>query len=198
MLFESGSPFPPANSSTGAARRGPLAAEPAEAADVERAILKKRARELARPLSAPSEAPGLAEFVILRIADERYLVEASSIRDAVTAREFTPLPGVPAFVSGITVIRGRIVAIADLRRLLGLPGRGPAEATTLVVLEHRGIEFALAVDQVSIPASGTINAPAVLPAGGPDPKFLRGVTADGLILLDLGAISSALIVNEEI
>jgi purine-binding chemotaxis protein CheW len=174
-------------------------ADAAPSPDAERAILKQRARELARRTSAGKQISALPEHVILTIAGERYLVEAARVREAIAVREITPLPGAPAAIQGIAAVRGRVVAVADLRRLFGLPDISETGSGKLVVIEHRGVEFGVVVDAVTVPQSSLMLGSAASSAsGGPDAKFLRGVTPEGLILLDLSAITGALTVNEEL
>lgn len=184
------------------ALRARLEQQQADAAlsrDQERETLRRRARELARQPAVTAAHSPLAEHVILALGDERYLVPSASVREAVAGREITPLPGVPPTIRGIAAVRGRVVAVADLRRLFGLPDLTERPGAKLVVIEHRGVEFAIAADEVIVPPVGEPAEPT-LPAmpGGPDTRFLRGTTAGGLILLDLAAITAALAVNDEL
>lgn len=161
-------------------------------------ILKARARELAQEAGEESGAGKRAEVVELFIAGERYAVESGYVGEVYPLKEMTNLPGTPPFILGITNVRGRVVAVNDLRRFFGLPETPAAESSKLVILRHSEIEVGVLADAVlgvrSLPLT-ELQAP--LAGGGA--KYLRGITADRTALLDAEKIltDESIVVREE-
>jgi purine-binding chemotaxis protein CheW len=169
--------------------------------DEKRKILKGRARELSREMTAGGGTGESAEVVELRVADERYGVESCYVHEVYPLKEMTWLPGTPPFVLGITNVRGRIVAVNDLRRFFSLPGAQTTAGGKLVILGNEAMEFGVLADEVvgvrSIPLAEL--QPPLRTLTGNGAKYLRGITGDRLALLDAEKILSdrRIVINEE-
>lgn len=158
-----------------------------------RNILRERARVLARPIGAGSDAGDQLEFLEFAVADERYGIETAHIREVATVTGLTRIPGTPAFIGGIATVRGQILSVLDLARLFDLPNFGEAAPEKLVVLEGPDMP-------VGILAAAIIGMRAVRPsdietslptlAGGRAP-YLRGVDRTGVAILDAPALLAA-------
>jgi purine-binding chemotaxis protein CheW len=149
------------------------------------AILQERARVIARvPLEPP--APGtLLEVVTFALGTERYAIETSYVREVLRLKQYSPLPGTPDVLLGITTLRGQILAIMDLRSLFGLPSQADSGTSRIIVLGEQRIEFGMIADAVfevtKLNVEDLREAPASV--AGIAREFLRGVSADGLIVL---------------
>ncbi len=154
--------------------------------DPDREELRRRARLLARRKEAPRAAGEDLLAVEIVLASERYAVECAYVREVQTLRDLTPLPGTPPWIAGVVNVRGEILSVTDLRRLFALREKGLPEQTKLVVLEGEGRAFGVVADTVvgtrSVPLSSIAPPPPTI--DGPGRSFLRGVAADGLIVLD--------------
>jgi purine-binding chemotaxis protein CheW len=169
--------------------------------DTDEQILHERAVALARERGGDDEAGERADLTVFLLGSERFAFESSLIREVVACREYTPLPCVPPFIAGIMNLRGRILSLLDLRRLLELPGEGMEEGMVLV-LSHGGMEFGVLAARIegnaSIPLSRLQEEfPALGKEGG---RYLWGVTAERLVVLDALKLLNdpSLVVNEEI
>ena len=89
------------------------------------------------------------------VGQSMLLMQTSQFRCAMATRDIvevmrplpvTPMPGVPAFVRGVAVIRGQSVPVVDLGMLLG--AAAPAVAGRWVVLRLEERRVVLAVDAV--------------------------------------------------
>ncbi len=166
-----------------------------------RKILKARAQELSRE-SEEGASEGTVEVIELLLAQEKYGIESGFVREVYPLKEITKLPGTPPFILGITNVRGRIVAVNDLRRFFGLPEMERKENSKVVILCHEQMEFGVLVDEIigmrSIPLV-EIQSP-LSGQGAIGAEHLRGVTTDRMVLLDAARILSdeRLIVHEEI
>lgn len=151
-----------------------------------RAVLEERARLLAR---APAQAPRAAEVVeviTFAVAGERYAVAARHVREVVRLSEPTPLPGAPAFLAGVINVRGEIVAVFDLRPLFGLAGGAEGGPSRVLLLGGERVEFGLLADAVHevLPLRVEDVLPPPEAVAGAAREYLRGLTAEGLVVLD--------------
>lgn len=148
-------------------------------------VLAARARALAvrPPPAAPRETLDVVEF---SIAGERYAIESAHVREVQQLRELTPLPGAARHVRGLVNLRGQMLAVVDLARLFELPERGLGDLNRTVVLSSQAMEFALLADRIA--GVGKVALAAMRPSlptlTGIRERYLRGVTAEGLVVLD--------------
>ncbi|MEI6309189.1 MAG: chemotaxis protein CheW [bacterium] len=165
-------------------------------------ILRLRAQALRRKPAAIEQDGESLLVLVFRLAEEQYGLETVHVREVVPLRSLVPVPCTPPFVLGLINLRGQILSVVDLRSVFGILAGPIEENNPVIVVHHGGIEFGLLAESVTGLRSlliGTLQAE--LPTlGGVGAEFLRGVTAEGLILLDgLKLIGSAhLLVQEEV
>jgi purine-binding chemotaxis protein CheW len=155
-----------------------------------RAVMAERARALAQVPAAAAPAGATLQLVVFTLANERYAVETCHVREVVRLIDFTPLPGAPDFLVGVMNLRGHIVAVIDLRKFFGVAARGLTDLARVLVLGHDRAEFGVLADSASevaaLPLDRMLEAPASV--AGVAREYLRGVTADALIVLDGAAL----------
>jgi purine-binding chemotaxis protein CheW len=151
-------------------------------ADSRREVLDARARRLARVPDEPPRAGEVLELVVFVLAGERYGIESRFVREVARLVRFTPVPGTPAFVLGITNLRGEILALFDLRQLLGAVPEGVTDLGQVVVLGEHRREFGLLADAASeiLHVRGTSLAQPETAWGR---AYLQGVSPEGVIVL---------------
>jgi len=150
-----------------------------------RRILRQRAAELA--IARETEDAGLTISVIeLLLANERYCIEATYVREVRQLDALTMLPGAPPFVLGIVSVRGEVVSVVDIGVFFDLPARGLTDRNRILVLRSREMVFGIVAD--SVPGIRRLRAAEIQPAPptftGVREKYLRGITSDGLVVLD--------------
>lgn len=155
-----------------------------------REVLDERARALARVPSAAPRASEILEAAIFALGNERYGVETRFVREVVRLTDFTPLPGAPAFLAGVMNLRGEIVALIDLRAFFALPARGLTDLARVLVLGDGRAEFGVLTDAAEEVVALRVEDvhPPPESAVGVGREYLRGVTADALIVLDGAAL----------
>jgi purine-binding chemotaxis protein CheW len=163
--------------------------EAAERLSPERAreVMDERARALAHVPAEPAAA-GTFEVVVFERGGERYAVETGYVREVRRLADLTPLPGAGDLVAGVTNLRGQILVVFDLNGLLGgaRVAGGEAEGSRTVVLGAGRAEFGIladAVHEVAVLREDRVLGADALDTGG-GRECVRGVTADGLIVLD--------------
>lgn len=165
-------------------------------------ILMERTLALAKPLEGATPSTETIELLAVSLAGERFGIDIAQALEAMPLRELIPVPCTPAFVLGVMNYRGRILAVLDLRPLLGLQGQGVKEDGKVVLVEAAGMTFGLYFDRVE----GTLTVPARQVAPPPQGfgdlrlTLTRGLTEDLLTVLDVDALARApeILVNEQI
>jgi purine-binding chemotaxis protein CheW len=98
------------------------------------------------------------DYLLFHLANERFAVPTCLAREVLRVPKLVKVPRLGAHILGIINLRGQIVAVTDLRPLLGLSGRELSTGGQLVVIEAAGISTALLVDRVegisSFPLAG--------------------------------------------
>ncbi|MFL5605611.1 MAG: chemotaxis protein CheW [Gemmatimonadaceae bacterium] len=90
-----------------------------------------------------------ARTLLFRVAGGVYGCDIDAVREIITYRRATRLPGAPPYVQGLINLRGTIVTVLDLgtrldraRPLIGEPG------ASIILVEHGARVVGVAVDEV--------------------------------------------------
>ena len=166
-----------------------------------RRILESRARTAARPSVQPDDVDRL-EILAFSLAGESYGVATRHVREVCQLKNLTAVPCTPPFIAGVMNLRGRILAIVDLRKLFELPALGLTELNRVIVLHGGADELGLLSDSVvgvrSVAASELQESLPTLT--GIRGRLLTGVTGQMLAVLDGGRLlaDAGLKVNEQV
>lgn len=153
-----------------------------------RAIMDERARMLAQPREEGPPAGEVIEVLTFALGGERYGVETKHVREVVRLADCTPVPGTPSYLLGVTNLRGEILAVVDLRELLGLARGTPTDSSRVVVLGADRPEFGVVADEVDELVAvrrGEVLGP---PEAGVGSDLLLGVTGAALGVFDGAAL----------
>ena len=165
-------------------------------------ILRARAQTLARPPQHAPAADTLLELLEFHLAQERYAVETRYVREVHPLKDLTPLPCTPRFVLGIVNVRGRILPVLDFKKFFDLPEKGLTDLHRVILVGANNLELGLLADVVvgvrSIPVDSL--QPSLATLSGVRSDYLKGVTAERLVVLDLARILAdpKIIVHEEV
>lgn len=142
--------------------------------------------------AVPAPGPEL-HLLTFRLDREEFGIPVTQVREVIRVGEITRVPQAPAHVRGVANLRGRILAVVELRSRMGLP---PAELTPrsrIVVVEARGRVLGMLVDAVTqvtkIPQATVAPAPEEVVSTQVD--YLTGVArwqSRLVILLDLDKV----------
>lgn len=97
--------------------------------------------------AAPAEADAL-RLVGFRIEDWRFAIRLEQVQTAIMPCPITRVFHLPDFVLGIISLRGTMVGVLDLGRLLGMTGGSGGNFQRLLVVSGRGIQAAISVHEV--------------------------------------------------
>lgn len=172
-----------------------------ETVGAKRAVLKARAAALAREPEALAGAKEDLDLVGFSLGSENYAIESSFVREICHLKDFSALPGAPAFVLGLINVRGQIISVVDLKEFFNFPRKGIAELNRVIILRNGRMEFAILADEIQGAlrlASGSLRgAPATVTGIGAE--YIKGIGGGNLIVLDAEKIlgDSRIVVRQE-
>ncbi|EIJ76491.1 Positive regulator of CheA protein activity (CheW) [Leptospirillum ferriphilum] len=137
------------------------------------------------------------QMVSFRLSGEDYAVDVMAVQEINRLSDMTRVPRAPYFVDGVINLRGKILPVINLRKLLGFP---PLTAVTedmrMIVVSAEGSLAGLTVDEVDqvlrIPKS-RVEEQKDLGIGKSLGDFIQGVAhmEERLVtLLDIGKLLS--------
>jgi chemotaxis signal transduction protein len=143
------------------------------------------------------------QYVGFILDEQEYAIPIEKIQEIVLYTGVTRLPQVPAFVEGVTNLRGNIIPILNLRFVLGMSGREINTDTRVVVVHVQKKTVGLIVDsvtQVKKVNPEVIQSPESAIAMGAS-NHIAGLTKENdhlLILLDIEKMMQSINVQEVI
>jgi len=90
-----------------------------------------------------------AQFVGFRLADQDYAFRIEQIQEIVIPDRLTQLPQVPDYIEGVSNLRGTIIPVVSLRRLLNLPAVPRDSETRTIVVNVQPRVIGCTVDSVT-------------------------------------------------
>ena len=167
-----------------------------------RQILRARAQALARPPERAAVAAASLELLEFRLANECYALETRYVREVYPLKNLTPLPCTPPFVLGIVNVRGRILPVLDLKKFFELPEQGLTDLHRIILVQGHDLELGLLADVIAGVRTIPVDSlqPSLPTLTGIRAEYLKGVTAERLVVLDLDRILTdpKIIVHEEV
>lgn len=88
------------------------------------------------------------QLVTMIVDNQLFGIPILQVQDIVEASRITPVPLAPSAIAGVLNLRGRIVTVIDLRKLLGNFEEVPWDSQMGVTVEHRGDLYTLLVDAI--------------------------------------------------
>ena len=164
-------------------------------------ILRDRAKAFAKEPTDTAGTGNTIEVIQFSLAYEAYGIETLYVREVFPLKELTPLPSTPAFLLGITNVRGKIFPVMDIKKFFNLPEKGLTDLNKLIILHNENLELAVLADLITGVTYVDLSAlqPPMPTLTGIRIDFLKGVTTNGVIILDGNKIltDNKIIVNDE-
>ena len=109
-------------------------------------------------------------YLTFLIEDNEFAIEIRYTKEIIGMQHITIVPGVPEYIRGIINLRGKIVAVMDMRKRLKKTEVAYNERTSIIIIEIENLEVGLIVDQVvdviSIPEEDVIVS---------DAEYMKGI-----------------------
>ncbi|MGE0353878.1 MAG: chemotaxis protein CheW [Gemmatimonadales bacterium] len=128
----------------------------------------------------------MVSLVAFRVGRMRCGLPVAQITEIVPSAPATRVPGAVPVVNGLVNVRGRLLTVADGRRILNQADAEPVEEPAILVLEVGGRPLGLVVDEVydllHVPEEA-MEERGALP--GVDPRIVRAVArvADDVVVV---------------
>jgi len=120
----------------------------------------------------------ITQLLSFELDDAAYAVPVDSVREIVRMRPITSLPRVPDSICGVITLRGEIIEVVDIRRLLELEPIELKRRTRIIVVNlENGQAAAILVDAVK----EVLRVPkeAIRPAAASDSGAIESLCAVG-------------------
>lgn len=88
------------------------------------------------------------QLVVFRLGKESYGIDVSTVREIFPPQEITRVPNAPEYVEGVINLRGKVVAVIDLRKRFGVEVTETTNESRIVVVEYDGEDVGVIVDAV--------------------------------------------------
>lgn len=153
-------------------------------------FLHDRAIALASSQNAGNGPGTTIDVLLFTMAAETYAFEYALVREVYPIKQICGLPGCPPFIVGIIIIRGRVTAITDLKKLFSLPDKGLSSLHKAIILENDVRETAILADDI-IGIETLLESDLRHSSSQTDRlnwDFVKGISEEGVILLDADKI----------
>ncbi|MCZ6689301.1 MAG: chemotaxis protein CheW [Planctomycetota bacterium] len=94
------------------------------------------------------KARDVLQYISFSISGQTYAIPIGQVKEVTLLPAVSQLPRSPEHLSGVINLRGRIVAVMDLRPLLKLQGREILKGCRVLIVAGQGHELGLIVQQV--------------------------------------------------
>ncbi|MDR0518783.1 MAG: chemotaxis protein CheW [Clostridiales Family XIII bacterium] len=124
-------------------------------------------------------------YLTFTLAGSTYGVAIRYVIEIVGVGRITKVPNTPAFIKGITNLRGKIIPLVDVRLKFGRPEIPYTERTCVIVADVGGVDVGLIVDRVDDVIAIPDESIAAVPEGrvGFEDRFIESVgDVDGKML----------------
>lgn len=173
-----------------------------DTSEQKRTVLRSRAKMLSQEIESKGRDEEYFEILEFLLAHETYAIETPFVREVCPLTELTPVPCTPAFVFGLINVRGQILTVMDMKKFFDLPERGITNLNKVIVVRKDTVELGILADEIIGIRNIPVNElqPPLSTMSGIHAEYLKGVTGERLIVLDMGSflIDKRLIVNEEV
>ena len=87
------------------------------------------------------------QIVIFNVNDEQFAIEANQVEGINEILNITKVPKAPEYILGLINLRGNIITILDIHKLLNMPQYNSAE-NNIVIVNVKDEVIGIVVDQV--------------------------------------------------
>lgn len=89
------------------------------------------------------------QIVVFELGSEQFGIEIANVEGIVKMQEITPVPYAPAYVKGITSLRGSVLPVIDLATRFGMQQSEESKESRIVIVFLGGKKTGMIVSAVS-------------------------------------------------
>ena len=133
------------------------------------------------------------QLVIFELASEYYGIDIALVESIIKIQTITQLPKSPAYVRGVTNLRGSVLPVIDLRTRFAINASEETKQTRIIIVTMGVIKVGVVVDGVSevLRVSDELIEPLPPMISSVNSAFLKGIVRLEnrlIILLELGKV----------
>lgn len=119
----------------------------------------------------------LKEFLCFKLGEEEYAIDVGFVKEIIKNRPLTEVPKTLDFILGIISIRGEVMPVFDIKKLLDIPTLIDSVNSKIVIIEYCNEKISLIVDAITQIAKISMNDinPAPMNISGAKQEFIKGV-----------------------
>ncbi len=128
------------------------------------------------------------KYMTFRVGKNVYGIALKFVNEIIQMQTIAPIPEVEHYIKGLVNLRGKIIPVIDVADRFGMEKFEYNDRTCIIVIEVKGIEVGLIIENIAEVVS--IEENEILPPpnkahGGLQDKFIHGISQleDGLKLL---------------
>lgn len=91
----------------------------------------------------------MVQEVIFRLNNEDFGLEIMNVNEIIRMQELTAMPNTSAYILGVTNIRGKVIPIISMKKLLGMEESADDDRTRIIVASLGEKIYGFKVDSVS-------------------------------------------------
>ncbi len=124
------------------------------------------------------ETKDLKEFLCFRIGEEEYALHVSFVKEIIKNRPLTEVPKTIDFILGVISIRGEVLPVFDLKKLLDIPLTAISINSKIIIIDNNGEKVGLVVDGVTqiLKISQDEIEETPMNISGAKKEFIKGIT----------------------
>ncbi len=126
------------------------------------------------------------QLVVFKLASENYGVDIAAVEGIIKMQPITKMPHTPAFVEGVTNLRGAVLPVVDMRKRFGLAAQEETKDTRIIVVEMDGLTVGMIVDSV--------NEVLRVPVDDIEPPSPMVTTVDSAFVIGIAKVTERLII----
>lgn len=123
------------------------------------------------------EGRTVKEFLCFKLGNEEYGIDVSLAKEIIKNRAITEVPKTMNFILGVISIRGEVIPVFDLKKILDIETDVIAITAKIIIIDYNGEKVGLLVDSISqiskIPNDAIEATPINLT--GAKQEFIKGV-----------------------
>lgn len=90
-----------------------------------------------------------SQLIGLCVGEEEFLLAIEHVSEIVMLNAMTYVPQAPKHVEGVINLRGAILPVVSLRRMMDLPIQRPSAATRVIILRYEDTRIGIIVDSIT-------------------------------------------------
>lgn len=139
------------------------------------------------------------QLVVFELANELYGINIAMVESIIKMQAITQLPQTPAYVKGVTNLRGSVLPVIDLRTRFSLEGKEDSRQTRIMIVTLGSVKAGIIVDGVSevLRVSDESIEPLPPMVNSVDSAFLKGIVRLENRLIILLELSRVLNLDEQ-